>query len=125
MCQNLWTLPCVIALRYWSGSMTDAWGTYALVTVLLSYPYCHAICVAWASRNSNNVGTRTVSAAMYNMMVQVSQAICSPKTIKHANMIDRLETSSPTKCTVPTTSLCTTAVIGICSSSTACQSVSS
>lgn len=77
MCQNLWTLPCVIALRYWSGSMTNAWGTYALVTVLLSYPYCHAICVAWASRNSNNVGTRTVSAAMYNMMVQVGNVIAN------------------------------------------------
>lgn len=66
MIQNLWTLPCLIALRVWPGSMTNAWGTYALVVVLLSYPYCHAILVAWTSRNSNNVGTRTVSAALYN-----------------------------------------------------------
>ena len=43
------------------------WPTYAVVQVLLSYPYCHAIVVAWVSRNSNNVGTRSVSAALYNV----------------------------------------------------------
>ncbi|KAF9638080.1 putative allantoate permease protein [Lasiodiplodia theobromae] len=77
MIQNLWTLPCLIALRTWPGAMTNAWGTYALVVVLLSYPYCHAILVAWTSRNSNNVGTRTVSAALYNMMVQVGNVIAN------------------------------------------------
>lgn len=46
--------------------MTNAWGTYAIVTVLLCYPYCHAILVGWCSKNSNNVGTRTISAALYN-----------------------------------------------------------
>lgn len=46
--------------------MENAWGTFSVVTVLLSYPYCHAIVVGWASKNSNNVGTRTVSAALYN-----------------------------------------------------------
>lgn len=45
----------------------EKWGTFALVTVLLSYPYCHAILVAWTSKNSNNVGTRSVSAALYNV----------------------------------------------------------
>ena len=34
--QCVWTLPCVIALRYWPDTMTNALGTYALVTVLLS-----------------------------------------------------------------------------------------
>ncbi|KAF2013951.1 MFS general substrate transporter [Aaosphaeria arxii CBS 175.79] len=75
MIQNLWTLPCVIALKFWSKSMTDPWGTYALITVLLSYPYCHAILVGWTSKNANNVGSRTVSAAMYNMMVQLGSVI--------------------------------------------------
>ncbi|KAJ6157777.1 pantothenate transporter [Penicillium chermesinum] len=70
MFQALWTLPCLLALRFWPDVISNAWGTYALVTVLLSYPYCHAIVVAWASRNSNNVGNRSVSAALYNMSVQ-------------------------------------------------------
>ncbi|KAK3360567.1 major facilitator superfamily domain-containing protein [Lasiosphaeria hispida] len=68
--QPLWTLPCLIALRWWPGAVVDKWGTYALVTVLTSYPYAHAILVGWASRNSNNVGVRSVSAAMYNMACQ-------------------------------------------------------
>ncbi|RFU79732.1 allantoate permease [Trichoderma arundinaceum] len=66
MIQVIWTLPCIIALRWWPGVMVNQWGTYALVTVLTSYPYCHAILVGWASKNSNNVGTRSVSAAIYN-----------------------------------------------------------
>ena len=55
--------------------MKDTWGTYALITVLLSYPYCHAIVVAWASRNSGSVRTRSVSAAFYNMCVQLGNII--------------------------------------------------
>ncbi|KAI9675569.1 MAG: hypothetical protein M1822_008922 [Bathelium mastoideum] len=73
--QNIWVLPCVAALRWWPGAEVNAWGTYALVTVLLSYPYCHAIVVAWVSRNSGSVRTRSVSAACYNMMVQVGNLI--------------------------------------------------
>lgn len=42
MLQSVWTLPCIIALRFWSGVIDDAWGTYALISVLLSYPYCRA-----------------------------------------------------------------------------------
>jgi hypothetical protein len=74
--QPIWTLPCIIALRFWPGSLTNAWGTFALTTVLLSYPYCHAILVGWASKNSNNVGARSVSTAFYNMSVQLGN-ICS------------------------------------------------
>lgn len=75
MIQGLWTLPCIIALRYWPGTIVNHWGTFALVTVLLSYPYCHAILVGWTSRNANNVGARSVSAALYNMAVQLGTII--------------------------------------------------
>ncbi|KAI0593862.1 major facilitator superfamily domain-containing protein [Biscogniauxia sp. FL1348] len=75
--QAFWTLPCIIALRWWPGTQVDEWGTYAVVTALLSYPYCHAILVAWTSKNSNNVGTRSVSAALYNMSVQMGNVIAN------------------------------------------------
>ncbi|KAL2848604.1 major facilitator superfamily domain-containing protein [Aspergillus pseudodeflectus] len=75
MIQPLWVLPCILTLRFWSGAMVDAWGTYSIMTVLLSYPYAHAILVGWTSKNSNNVGTRTVSAAVYNMSVQMGNVI--------------------------------------------------
>ncbi|OAA53938.1 Major facilitator superfamily domain, general substrate transporter [Niveomyces insectorum RCEF 264] len=77
MIQSIWTLPCVIALRWWSGLIKNRWGTYALITVLQSYPYCHAILVAWTSKNSNNVGARSVSAAMYNITVQIGNIIAA------------------------------------------------
>ncbi|KAI1757563.1 major facilitator superfamily domain-containing protein [Xylaria castorea] len=73
--QNIWMFPTLVALRWWPGVVQDAWGTYALITVLLSYPYCHAIVVAWVSRNSNSVGTRSVSAAVYNMAVQAGNVV--------------------------------------------------
>ncbi|KAL2264254.1 hypothetical protein VTK26DRAFT_9030 [Humicola hyalothermophila] len=77
MLQPLWTLPCIIALRFWPGVIDNAWGTYALISVLLSYPYCHPILVAWTSKNANNVGTRTVASAVYNMSVQAGHVAYS------------------------------------------------
>ncbi|KAK0108166.1 hypothetical protein ONS95_002988 [Cadophora gregata] len=73
--QPLWTLPCLIALYTWPGLMKDVWGTYALTMTLLSYPYYHAINVGWASKNSNNVDSRSVSTALYNMSVQLGGII--------------------------------------------------
>ncbi|KAH6681390.1 putative MFS transporter [Halenospora varia] len=70
MVQNLWILPCPLVLHLWFGVVKDAWGTYALVTVILNFPYSHAIIAGWASKDSNNVGTRSVSVTIYNIMVQ-------------------------------------------------------
>lgn len=75
--QPLWLIPCLAVLRWWPGALENVWGTYALLTVLLSAPYIHAILVSWCSRNSNTVRTRTVSAAMYNMFVQAGGIISS------------------------------------------------
>ncbi|KAI4864316.1 MFS general substrate transporter [Hypoxylon rubiginosum] len=76
MFSQIWILPNIIALAVLPSS-TSPWAKYTLVTVLLSYPYPHAMQVAWCSRNSNTVRARTVSAAIYNMFVQVSGIIIS------------------------------------------------
>ncbi|KAJ3536089.1 hypothetical protein NM208_g6870 [Fusarium decemcellulare] len=73
---QLWFLPCLIALAVLPTS-TNPWASYALVTVLLSYPTPHPMQVGWCSRNSNTVRTRTVSAALYNMAVQLQSIISS------------------------------------------------
>ncbi|KAK0702369.1 major facilitator superfamily domain-containing protein [Lasiosphaeris hirsuta] len=73
---ELWLLPCVIALSV-LPSETSRWASYGLVTVLLSYPSPHPMQVGWSSRNSNTVRTRTVSAAVYNMAVQLQSIISS------------------------------------------------
>ncbi|KAK0611022.1 major facilitator superfamily domain-containing protein [Immersiella caudata] len=73
---ELWLLPCVIALAV-IPSGTSRWASYALVTVLLSYPSPHPMQVGWCSRNSNTVRTRTVSAALYNITVQLQGIVNS------------------------------------------------
>lgn len=77
MVQGIWSLPCLLALRFWPGTMVDAWGTYALVTVLLSFPYCQAIVVGWTSKNSGSVRTRAISASVFSMMKQVGSISAS------------------------------------------------
>ncbi|KAI0164279.1 major facilitator superfamily domain-containing protein [Hypoxylon sp. FL1284] len=76
MFSQVWVLPNIIALAA-LPERTSPWVKYTVVTVLLSYPYPHAMQVAWCSRNSNTVRARTVSAAIYNMFVQVSGIIIS------------------------------------------------
>lgn len=79
---EFWVLPCLIALYHLpAGSFSNdipggnVWNTFAVTTVLLSYPSPHAIHVSWASRNSNAVRTRAISTAVYNMGVQLSRVI--------------------------------------------------
>ncbi|KOS19819.1 putative transporter [Escovopsis weberi] len=71
---NIWMLPWLAALVA-LGARASPWTRYALLTGLLSYPYCHAILVGWNARNSNAVRTRAVSAAIYNMFVQSGNII--------------------------------------------------
>ena len=51
------------------------WGFFAIATAVLGGPWVHAIQVAWCSRNAGSVRTRTVSAALYNMSIQLSGII--------------------------------------------------
>ncbi|KAG7099992.1 hypothetical protein E1B28_001783 [Marasmius oreades] len=73
---NIWIFPWLVALVS-LGEKASTWLRYALLTGILSYPYCHAILAAWNSRNSNAVRTRAVSAAFYNMFVQAGNIISS------------------------------------------------
>ncbi|KAK0376120.1 major facilitator superfamily transporter [Colletotrichum limetticola] len=73
---QLWYLPNLIAMAVLPADASP-WAHYAVVTVLLSYPSPHAMHVSWASRNSHSVRTRAVSAALYNMMVQLARVIYS------------------------------------------------
>lgn len=68
---QLWTLPLLVVLYTSAGSLSH-WGLYAVTFVLLGWPSPHAAQVGWCSRLSNTVRTRTVSAALYNITIQLS-----------------------------------------------------
>ena len=71
---QFWALPLLIAL-YSFNEQTSQWAYFAVVTLVAGYPYVHPLQVAWASTNSYGVGTRTVSASLYNMFVQADGII--------------------------------------------------
>ena len=71
---QFWALPLLIAL-YTFNEQTSPWAYFALVTLIAGSPYVHPVQVAWASTNSYGVGTRTVSASIYNMFVQAGGII--------------------------------------------------
>ncbi|KAK9234564.1 major facilitator superfamily domain-containing protein [Lipomyces kononenkoae] len=73
---QVWILITLIPLRIF-GAHSNRWAKYVVTTLLLSYPSTHAVQVAWTSRNSNSVRTRTVSAALYNMFCQLGGIISS------------------------------------------------
>jgi len=71
---QFWALPLLIAL-YTFDEHTSPWIYFAVVSLIVGYPYVHPIQVAWTSRNSNSVKMRTVSACMYNVFVQAGSII--------------------------------------------------
>ncbi|KAH8168945.1 major facilitator superfamily protein [Sarocladium implicatum] len=73
----IWVLPSLIWLRTSYTLESPRWTVYGVITVLVSSPLTHPILVSLASRNSNSVRSRTVSAAVYNMSVQVGVIIGS------------------------------------------------
>ena len=98
VCQ-IYMLPLLVALEVLPGSAGGgAWVRYVLNTLLIGYPYIHAILgtflfrphdlqiycpannlkiVALTSRNAGSVRTRTVGSAIYNMACQASNIIAS------------------------------------------------
>jgi hypothetical protein len=75
---QVWALPLLIALVVLPQHFTNAnWAKWVLSTLLVGYPYAHAIIVALTSRNSGSVRTRTVGSSLYNMAVQASNIFSS------------------------------------------------
>ncbi|KAF8606759.1 MFS general substrate transporter [Ceratobasidium sp. AG-I] len=73
---QFWALPLLVAL-YTFDKTTSEWVYYTVVALIAGFPYIHPIQVAWASRNSYSVRTRTISTSIYNMFVQAGIVIYS------------------------------------------------
>ncbi|KIY53189.1 MFS general substrate transporter [Fistulina hepatica ATCC 64428] len=67
---QLWMLPLLISLYTFSAE-ASAWVYFAVITLLVGCPNTHPMQVGWVSRNSQSVRTRSVSASLYNISVQL------------------------------------------------------
>ncbi|KAF9883383.1 hypothetical protein FE257_003550 [Aspergillus nanangensis] len=80
------TLHCVIG-EFWSLPLLAAllglpdygynWPRFAIGTLISGYPYFHPIVSAWISENTFDVKKRAITAATYNVIVQVGAVIAS------------------------------------------------
>jgi hypothetical protein len=68
---QLWVLPSLI-VDLVAFNKISAWAQYVVQFFLIGQPSMQAAQVGWCSRNSNAVRTRSVSAAVYNIMIQLS-----------------------------------------------------
>ncbi|KAG6012368.1 hypothetical protein E4U43_007826 [Claviceps pusilla] len=73
-----WALPLLIALVALPATFPNSnWSRWAISTLLVGYPYCHAVLVGLTSRNAGSVQTRTVGSSLYNMTVQMASIFSS------------------------------------------------
>ncbi|KAG6116887.1 hypothetical protein E4U13_001565 [Claviceps humidiphila] len=78
MIAQAWTLPLLVALAVLPHAFPNSiWSRWAITTLLVGHPYCHAVLVALASRNAGSVRTRTVGSSLYNMSSQIASIISS------------------------------------------------
>ncbi|GAB1217981.1 hypothetical protein ATERTT37_007224 [Aspergillus terreus] len=73
---EFWTLPLLAALL----GLPDYgynWPRFAIGTLISGYPYFHPIVSAWISENTFDVKKRAITAATYNVVVQIGAVIAS------------------------------------------------
>ncbi|KAJ5509741.1 hypothetical protein N7527_011884 [Penicillium freii] len=68
---QIWTFPLLIVLYTSVGSLSH-WSMYAVSFILVGWPNPQATHVGWCSRISNTVRTRSISAALFNVTIQLS-----------------------------------------------------
>ncbi|WOO83838.1 putative transporter [Vanrija pseudolonga] len=56
---------------------SSKWLKWAILTLIVGYPYPHPILVSMNSSNAGSVRTRTVASSLYNMFVQASSLVAS------------------------------------------------
>ncbi|MCJ1252070.1 hypothetical protein MMC30_009308 [Trapelia coarctata] len=73
---EFWVMPLLIALLALPPADV-LWGRFAITTMISGYPYFHPIVSAWISENSFDVKKRAITAANYNVIVQIGSVIGS------------------------------------------------
>jgi hypothetical protein len=65
-----WNLPLLTALLTIPDGGRE-WGRYSLITLISGYPYFHPLVSSWISENTFDVKKRAITAATYNVIVQL------------------------------------------------------
>lgn len=73
---EFWLVPLFTALLTIPDGGRD-WERFTLITLVSGYPYFHPIVSSWLSENTFDVKKRAITAATYNVIVQVGSLIGS------------------------------------------------
>lgn len=76
---EFWSLPLLATLLGLPDHGYN-WGRFTVTTMISGYPYFHPIVSAWISENTFDVKKRAITAATYNVIVQVGSVISSRKS---------------------------------------------
>jgi hypothetical protein len=73
---EIWIMPLLIALLTIPDGGRE-WGRFSLITLISGYPYFHPLVSSWISENTFDVKKRAITAATYNVIVQIGSLISS------------------------------------------------
>jgi hypothetical protein len=73
---EFWIMPLLIALLTLPDGGRE-WGRFSLITLISGYPYFHPLVSSWISQNTFDVKKRAITAATYNVIVQIGSLISS------------------------------------------------
>jgi hypothetical protein len=73
---EFWVMPLLIALLTLPDGGRE-WSRFSLITLVSSYPYAHPLVTSWISENTFDVKKRAITAATYNVIVQIGSLISS------------------------------------------------
>jgi hypothetical protein len=73
---EMWSLPLLAALMALPSGGYN-WPRFTLSTLISGYPYFHPIVSAWISENTFDVKKRALTAATYNVIVQIGSVVSS------------------------------------------------
>jgi len=73
---EFWILPLLTALLTLPDGGRE-WSRFTLITLISGYPYFHPLISSWISENTFDVKKRAITAATYNVIVQIGSLIGS------------------------------------------------
>ncbi|KAF2640829.1 MFS general substrate transporter, partial [Massarina eburnea CBS 473.64] len=71
---EFWIMPLLVALLTLPDGGRE-WGRFSLITLISGYPYFHPLVSSWISENTFDVKKRAITAATYNVIVQIGSLV--------------------------------------------------